>query len=77
MNGRQFKQIRIIVGDTQKESADNVGISQSAVSKLETGYIRRLSHKHSERLLQYSLDAVKVLLAPFGVSAISVEFKKR
>jgi transcriptional regulator with XRE-family HTH domain len=67
MNRHLFRTIRRLNGDTQERAAKRLGVSQSAISKIETGEIRRMSKTHSEALRRYAMAAVRVILEPFGL----------
>ena len=77
MRGKQFRLLRNVLGHTQAQAASEVGVSQSAISKLENGYFRRLSRTHTEALFDYSVQGCKVLLASFGAGTIHIEFKRQ
>ncbi|HXX44607.1 MAG TPA: helix-turn-helix transcriptional regulator [Candidatus Acidoferrales bacterium] len=67
MNGNLFRVLRKLNGDTQAAAAKRLQISQSTISKLESGVIHRLHRRHLSRIQRYALDAARVVLEPLGL----------
>lgn len=66
MNRRLFRVIRRLNGHYQRDAARHFGVSQSAVSKWETGETG-IDRRHLRAMHEYALMAAKSLLEPLGI----------